>query len=97
MTNLNTLASRVEDASAEAIVVHRWAIIGPYGNIWTPTLFDKPEQAEDHLRGFWGRQGFDGYFAAPVEVTICDLTSAEMPRVKLVHASLRARSAMEKK
>lgn len=72
----------------EPVVVHRWGIIGPYGNIWTPDTFAKPEDAEDHLRSFWGRQGFDGYYAAPVEVTVRDITTGDTPRVKLIARAL---------
>ncbi len=37
-----------------------YAIINPYGGIWTESLFKTPEEARDYLRRFWANiEGFD--------------------------------------
>lgn len=30
-----------------------WGIISPYGNIWSPLVFDTPEKEREHLTIYW--------------------------------------------
>jgi hypothetical protein len=30
-----------------------WGILNPYGDVWTPEIFETPEQAQKHLEDFW--------------------------------------------
>ena len=32
-----------------------YAIVSPYGNVWTKTLFPTVDEASAYLRDFWGR------------------------------------------
>lgn len=37
-----------------------FAIINPWGDFWSPHLFDSPESAERHFNQFWQSPGFKG-------------------------------------
>lgn len=30
-----------------------YVILNPYGDVWSPKLFDRPEEARDYLDRFW--------------------------------------------
>lgn len=57
----------------------RYAIVGPYGNIWTHHTFHTAEEAMNHVKKFWAgrRQSVTGYRAVPVAVTIAPLDAEE--------------------
>lgn len=33
-----------------------WGILNPYGGLWGPTVYDKPDEAHDRLRAYWGKR-----------------------------------------
>lgn len=53
----------------------RYAIVGPFGNIWTPQTFGTADEAMEHVKKFWAgrRASLAGYRAIPATVTITPL------------------------
>lgn len=60
-----------------------FAIIGPYGNVWHPSVFDTPAEAESYLDQFWkGNYDRTKWKIAPATATVAVETITEVRQIE---------------